>query len=122
MTDSGGVSHTVPICEVTLCITNSFRLAGRDFKEHLNKILTERGYLFSATAEREIVLGVIEDMEALLNPEANRERMTQTRFERFNVPATKVATPGCLCVLLHCHRSEGGCSGCQREKLCYIGF
>ena len=35
--------------------------------------------------------------EALINPEANRERMTQTRFETFNVPATYVATQVPLC-------------------------
>ena len=30
--------------------------------------------------------------EALLNPESNRERMTRTRFETFDVPAKYVAT------------------------------
>ena len=53
--------------------------------------------------------------EALLNPEANRERMTQTRFETLNVPATYVATRLPVCTLSLPHR-EGDCSGCQRES------
>ena len=35
--------------------------------------------------------------EALPNPEANGERMTQTRFETLNVPATYVATQAAFC-------------------------
>ena len=49
--------------------------------------------------------------EAPLNPEANRERMTQTRFETINVRHVR-GDPGCLCVLLHCRRREGDGSGC----------
>ena len=53
--------------------------------------------------------------EALLNPEANRERMTQTRFETFNVRHVR-GDPGCLCLLLHCRRREGDGSGCQGKS------